>query len=143
MLLGHSNRTFESWKHMVKSGHNKLELAQHIPPKEKGFSSIFVLILLVRIESAEANLARSEVSVKGVVEPTALADYVYKKTGKLATIVKVEAGKKEEEKAKEEKKAEEAESKKAEGDGKENSGKEAAKTEEEKDLKMEVRKNEM
>ncbi|XP_042040505.1 heavy metal-associated isoprenylated plant protein 7-like isoform X2 [Salvia splendens] len=91
------------------------------------------------IESAEANLARSEVSVKGVVEPTALADYVYKKTGKHAAIVKVEPGKKEEEKAKEEKKAEEAESKKAEGDGKENkekSGKEA-------DLKMEVRKNEM
>ncbi|KAL1566492.1 heavy metal-associated isoprenylated plant protein 7-like [Salvia divinorum] len=90
------------------------------------------------IESAEANLARSEVTVKGVVEPTALAVYVYKKTGKHAAIVKVEPEKKEEEKLKEEKKAEKADqSKKAEEDGKENSGEAAV------DLKMEVRKNEM
>ncbi|XP_042018135.1 heavy metal-associated isoprenylated plant protein 7-like [Salvia splendens] len=96
------------------------------------------------IESAEANLANSQVTVKGVMEPKALADYVYKKTGKHAAIVKVDPEKKEEEKAKEEKKSEgeKSDAKKPEEEGKETKSGEAA-TAEEEDLKMELRKNEM
>lgn len=59
------------------------------------------------VESAEADLKNSQVTVKGVVDPKTLTDHVYKKTGKHASIVKVvEPEKKEEEKPKEEKKAE-------------------------------------
>ncbi|KAL1541802.1 heavy metal-associated isoprenylated plant protein 7-like [Salvia divinorum] len=89
------------------------------------------------IESAEANLTNSQVTVKGVMEPKSLADYVYKKTGKHAAIVKVDPEKEEEEKPKEEKKSD---AKKPEEDGKESKSGEAA---EEEELKMELRKNEM
>ncbi|XP_042014709.1 heavy metal-associated isoprenylated plant protein 7-like [Salvia splendens] len=95
------------------------------------------------IESAEPNLANSQVTVKGVMEPKALADYVYKKTGKHAAIVKVDPEKKEE-KPKKEKKSdgEKSDAKKPEEDGKESKSGEAA-TAEEEDLKMELKKNEM
>ncbi|XP_059304311.1 heavy metal-associated isoprenylated plant protein 7-like [Lycium ferocissimum] len=81
------------------------------------------------VESAEPDLKNSQVTVKGVFEATQLVDYVSKRTGKRAVIVKVEPEKKEEEKPKEgneEKKAEEGEKaakkgeegdKKAEGGG--------------------------
>lgn len=90
-------------------------------------------------------------TVKGVVEPKSLADYVYKKTGKHAAVVKVEPEKKEEEKPAEEKKSDEGEkteAKKAEEDGKESKdgGDPPAKAAEEavdEDLKLELRKNEM
>ncbi|KAL0380237.1 UNVERIFIED_CONTAM: Heavy metal-associated isoprenylated plant protein 7 [Sesamum angustifolium] len=82
------------------------------------------------VESAEPDLKSSQVTVKGVFEPEKLTDYVYKRTGKHAMIVKVEPEKKEDEKkeeekapeAKEEKKPEEAEAeaKKGEDAGKEN-----------------------
>lgn len=81
------------------------------------------------VESAEPDLKSSQVTVKGVFEPEKLTDYVYKRTGKHAMIVKVEPEKKEEKKeeekateAKEEKKPEEAEkeAKKGEEAGKEN-----------------------
>ncbi|XP_051152018.1 heavy metal-associated isoprenylated plant protein 7-like [Andrographis paniculata] len=60
------------------------------------------------VENAEPELKSSEVTVKGAFEAEKLADYVYRRTGKHATIVKVEPEKKEEEeeeKGKEEKKA--------------------------------------
>ncbi|KAE9610152.1 putative heavy metal-associated domain, HMA [Lupinus albus] len=72
------------------------------------------------VESAEPDLKNSQVSVKGVFEATKLLEYVHKRTGKKAVIVKQEAEKKEEPKeaAKEEKKAEEGE--KGNGEGEEN-----------------------
>lgn len=64
------------------------------------------------VESAEPDLKNSEVSVKGVYDPAKLVEYVYKRTGKQAVIVKQEPEKKEkvEEAAKEEKKEEEKKS---------------------------------
>lgn len=57
------------------------------------------------VESVETDLANDQVIVKGVVDPTKLVDYVYKRTRKQASIVKDEE-KKEEEKKEEEKKEE-------------------------------------
>ncbi|KAM3704253.1 hypothetical protein ACJW31_04G162200 [Castanea mollissima] len=63
------------------------------------------------VESAEPDLKSSEVTVKGVFDPPKLVEYVYKKTGKHAVIVKQEHEKKDKEESKdgnkEEKKAEE------------------------------------
>ncbi|GFP91606.1 heavy metal-associated isoprenylated plant protein 26 [Phtheirospermum japonicum] len=53
------------------------------------------------VENAEPDLKSSQVKVKGVFEPEKLVDYVHKRTGKHATIIKVEPDKKEEEKPKE------------------------------------------
>ncbi|KAK4351110.1 hypothetical protein RND71_030423 [Anisodus tanguticus] len=61
------------------------------------------------VENAEPDLKNSQVTVKGVFEATQLVDYVSKRTGKRAVVVKVEPEKKEEEKPKEEKKTEESE----------------------------------
>ncbi|KAK6920500.1 Heavy metal-associated domain, HMA [Dillenia turbinata] len=58
------------------------------------------------VESVEADLTSSQVTVKGVFEPQALVNYVHKRTGKHATIVKQDPEKKEE-KPKEESKEEE------------------------------------
>lgn len=85
------------------------------------------------VESAEPDLKSSAVTVKGVFEPPKLVEYVYKRTGKHAAIVKQEPEKKEEEKpkdAKEEKKADEGGGgggdKKSEGESKEKKEGEAA-----------------
>ncbi|KAE8717446.1 palmitoyl-acyl carrier protein thioesterase [Hibiscus syriacus] len=43
------------------------------------------------VESAEPDLKSSEVTVKGVFEPPKLVEYVYKRTGKKAVLVKQEA----------------------------------------------------
>ncbi|PWA93829.1 heavy metal-associated isoprenylated plant protein 3 [Artemisia annua] len=57
------------------------------------------------VESAEPDLKASEVSVKGTFTASALVDYIHKRTGKQAVIVKQDPEpKKEEEKPKEEKK---------------------------------------
>ncbi|XP_050223977.1 heavy metal-associated isoprenylated plant protein 7-like [Mercurialis annua] len=58
------------------------------------------------VESAEPDLKASQVTVKGVFEPPKLVDYVYKRTGKHAEIVKQEPAEKKgdgEEKGKESK----------------------------------------
>lgn len=68
------------------------------------------------VESVETDLANDQVVVKGVVEPTMLVDYVYKRTKKQASIVKDEE-KKEEEK-KEEKKEDKEEKKDEDQEGK-------------------------
>lgn len=52
------------------------------------------------MESAEADLKGSQVTVKGVFDPPKLVEHVYKRTGKHAVIVKQEPEKKEEEKGK-------------------------------------------
>ncbi|OIW00258.1 hypothetical protein TanjilG_27509 [Lupinus angustifolius] len=75
------------------------------------------------VESVEPDLKNSQVSVKGVFEPAKLLEYVHKRTGKKAVIVKQEPEKKEEPKeaAKEEKKGEEGEKdKNGNGEGEEN-----------------------
>ncbi|XP_057475007.1 heavy metal-associated isoprenylated plant protein 7-like isoform X2 [Actinidia eriantha] len=56
------------------------------------------------VENTEADLKSSLVTVKGIFDPQNLVDYVRKRTGKQAVIVKQEPEKKEEEKGKEEKK---------------------------------------
>ncbi|KAK7353870.1 hypothetical protein VNO80_19323 [Phaseolus coccineus] len=72
------------------------------------------------VESAEPDLKNSVVSVKGVYDPEKLVEYVNKRTGKLAVIVKQEPEKEEKvEEAKEEKK-EEVEKEKKSGEGEEN-----------------------
>ena len=55
------------------------------------------------VENVEPDLKSSQVTVKGVFDPPKLVDYVYKRTGKHALIVKQVPEKKEEEKGKEEK----------------------------------------
>ncbi|KAL2457276.1 Heavy metal transport/detoxification superfamily protein [Forsythia ovata] len=66
------------------------------------------------VESAEPDLKSSQVTVKGVFEPENIVDYVYKRTGKQAVIMKVEPEKKEREKEKENEKDEKKDGKKAE-----------------------------
>ncbi|XP_015077557.1 heavy metal-associated isoprenylated plant protein 7-like [Solanum pennellii] len=84
------------------------------------------------VDNAEPDLKNSQVTVKGVFEATKLVEYVSKRTGKRAVIVKVEPEKKAEEEAKpkedqkEEKKTDEKEAKKVEGDNKEEKKEEAA-----------------
>ncbi|KAF3451882.1 hypothetical protein FNV43_RR07978 [Rhamnella rubrinervis] len=58
------------------------------------------------IESVETDVPNDQVVVKGVIDPAKLVDYVYKRTGKQASVVQKEE-KKEEEKKEEEKKEEE------------------------------------
>ncbi|XP_062162646.1 heavy metal-associated isoprenylated plant protein 7-like [Alnus glutinosa] len=70
------------------------------------------------VESVETDLANDQVVVKGVVDPTMLVDYVFKRTRKQASIVKEEE-KKEEEKKEVEKKEEKEGDKK---DGEEGNG---------------------
>ncbi|KAG2410748.1 hypothetical protein LR48_Vigan01g000400 [Vigna angularis] len=80
------------------------------------------------VESVEADLKSSEVSVKGVFEAEKLVEHVSKRTGKHAVIVKQEAEKKEgegKEESKGEKKGEEGEKKEKEnGEGEEKKKKE-------------------
>ncbi|KAL0342311.1 UNVERIFIED_CONTAM: Heavy metal-associated isoprenylated plant protein 7 [Sesamum calycinum] len=107
------------------------------------------------VESAEPDLKSSQVTVKGVFEPEKLAEYVYKRTGKHAAIIKVEPENKEEKGKEEEKKADEGEKEAAkkgeeepaqenkEGGGDAGGGEPPAKAEAEaEDPKLEVRKNE-
>ncbi|KEH21012.1 putative heavy metal-associated domain, HMA [Medicago truncatula] len=79
------------------------------------------------VESAEPDLKNSLVTVKGVLETDKLVEYVYKRTGKQAVIVKQEPEKKEESKEtkEEEKKTEEGE-KDQKGSGEVEEKKEAA-----------------
>ncbi|PSR95956.1 Heavy metal-associated isoprenylated plant protein, partial [Actinidia chinensis var. chinensis] len=67
------------------------------------------------VENVEADLKNSQVAVKGIFDPQNLVDYVRKRTGKQAVIVKQEPEKKEEEKGKEEKKGDEGGDKAAKG----------------------------
>lgn len=57
------------------------------------------------VESVETDLGNDRVVVKGVIEGSKLVEYVYKRTGKQASIVKDEE-KKEEDKKEEDKKEE-------------------------------------
>ncbi|GLU15828.1 hypothetical protein SLE2022_322870 [Rubroshorea leprosula] len=72
------------------------------------------------VESVETNLANDQVTVKGIIEPAKLVDYVYKRTRKQASIVKDEAKKQDENK--DDNKKEKAEKK----DGEEGKGKDDA-----------------
>ncbi|KAJ9676591.1 hypothetical protein PVL29_021886 [Vitis rotundifolia] len=79
------------------------------------------------VESAESDLKASQVTVMGVFDPPKLVEYVYKRTGKHAVIVKQEPEKKEEEKGKEgkeEKKEEKGEGEKEKKGGGEEENKE-------------------
>lgn len=60
------------------------------------------------IEEAEPELKSSQVTVKGVFEPAKLVEYIYKKSGKHAVVVKQEPAAKPEESAEKEKGKEEA-----------------------------------
>ncbi|KAA8542094.1 hypothetical protein F0562_023246 [Nyssa sinensis] len=103
------------------------------------------------VENAEPDLKSSQVTVKGVFEPEKLLEYVYKRTGKHAVIVKQEPEKKEEKKpkeGKEEKKEEDGgkDTKKGEEESKDTKegGKEAAPppaAAEEESKVVEVKKN--
>lgn len=103
------------------------------------------------VESVEPDLKSSQVAVKGALEAEKLVDYVYKRMGKQATIIKVEAEKKEEEKPKEEKKPEESsekeQAKKEEEEGgkdkKDGGGEPPAKAEAADESKLELKKNEL
>ncbi|KAI9123640.1 hypothetical protein K1719_004940 [Acacia pycnantha] len=71
------------------------------------------------VESVETDLGNDRVVVKGVVEANKLVEYVYKRTGKQASIVKEEE-KKEEDKKDEDKKKEEDEHKEQEEEEEDN-----------------------
>lgn len=121
--------------------------------------ALITMDLNVGVESAEPDQKNSEVTVKGAFDLEKLVDYVYKRTGKQAVIVKVEPAKEEEQmkdKIEEKKPAEggENEAKKGKEGGKENSdgdgngdgdgGKEppAKEEAEAEEPKMELKKNE-
>lgn len=74
------------------------------------------------VETVETDVGSDQVKVKGVIDPQNLVDYVYKRTGKHATIVKEEE-KKEEEKKEEEKKEEEEKKDEEETKGEDDGGK--------------------
>ncbi|KAJ4975042.1 hypothetical protein NE237_008216 [Protea cynaroides] len=95
------------------------------------------------VEAADPDLKNSLVTVKGVFDPSKLVEYVYKRTGKHAVIVKQEPEKKEE-KGKEEKGAGEEKDKGGDGgEKKEGEGEtKAAGGAEEEETKMEMKKNE-
>ncbi|XP_017215225.1 heavy metal-associated isoprenylated plant protein 7 [Daucus carota subsp. sativus] len=81
------------------------------------------------VDAAEPDIKNSQVAVKGIFEPSKLVEYVYKRTGKHAVIVKQDPEKKEGE---EDKKEDKGGDKAAAGDGKEKKeggGEEAAKPE--------------
>lgn len=61
---------------------------------------MFTFCCWVGVESAEPDLKSSQVVVKGAFDPAQLVEYVYKRTGKHAAIVKQEPEKKEKEEAK-------------------------------------------
>ncbi|KAK1363279.1 Palmitoyl-acyl carrier protein thioesterase [Heracleum sosnowskyi] len=67
------------------------------------------------VESVEPDIKNSQVTVKGIFEPPKLVEFVHKRTGKHAVIVKQEPEKKGEEEKKDDKGGDKA----AEGDGKE------------------------
>ncbi|KAK9090080.1 hypothetical protein Sjap_023257 [Stephania japonica] len=69
------------------------------------------------VESADPDLKSSEVAVKGVFDPPKLVEYVYKRTGKHAVVVKTEPqnAKEDENANKDEKKAEEKKDESAAG----------------------------
>ncbi|KAF8378032.1 hypothetical protein HHK36_029365 [Tetracentron sinense] len=90
------------------------------------------------VEVADPDLKSSQVTVKGVFDPPKLVEYIYKRTGKQAVILKQEPEKKEEEKGKEEKKGE---AKGGEEEKKETKEGEEAKPAEE-ETKVEPKKNE-
>lgn len=91
------------------------------------------------MESAEPDLKKSEVSVKGVFEAAKLVDYMRKRTGKQAVIVKQEPEEKKEKK--EEKKGEEGEKAK-EGEEKKEGESQGKGTETEESKVIELKKNE-
>lgn len=97
------------------------------------------------MESAEPDLKLSQVTVKGVFDPAKLMEYVHKRTGKQAVMVKQEPEKKEKtEEGKEEKKEEEKKEEKKE-EAKTESPAAAAETAEEATATataVEVKKNE-
>lgn len=72
------------------------------------------------MESAEPDLKNSVVSVKGVYDPEKLVEYVKKRTGKHAAIVKQEPEKEEKVEETKEAKKEEVEKEKKSGEGEEN-----------------------
>ncbi|ESW09889.1 hypothetical protein PHAVU_009G164900 [Phaseolus vulgaris] len=72
------------------------------------------------VESAEPDLKNSVVSVKGVYDPEKLVEYVKKRTGKHAAIVKQEPEKEEKVEETKEAKKEEVEKEKKSGEGEEN-----------------------
>ncbi|KAF7840519.1 heavy metal-associated isoprenylated plant protein 7-like [Senna tora] len=72
------------------------------------------------VESVETDLGNDKVTVKGVIDPTKLVEYVYKRTGKQASIVKEE----EQEKKKEEEDDEEKKKQKEKLEGDEKKGEE-------------------
>ncbi|XP_051147550.1 heavy metal-associated isoprenylated plant protein 7-like [Andrographis paniculata] len=77
------------------------------------------------VESAEPDLKNSKVAIKGVFDPAKLCQYVYKRTGKHATIIKVDPDKKEaaaEEPKQEKKAAEDGEKDKNTNKGTNNNG---------------------
>uniref|UniRef100_A0A5B6YYR9 HMA domain-containing protein n=1 Tax=Davidia involucrata TaxID=16924 RepID=A0A5B6YYR9_DAVIN len=81
--------------------HRQVELLSPIPQEIKKR-----IQKMKGVENAEPDLKSSHVTVKGAFDPKNLVEYVYKRTGKHAVIVKQEPEKKEEEKPKEEKKGE-------------------------------------
>ncbi|XP_039060013.1 heavy metal-associated isoprenylated plant protein 7-like [Hibiscus syriacus] len=70
------------------------------------------------VESVETDVRNDQVTVKGTVDPTKLVEYVYKRTGKQATIVKDEERKEEEKNEQETKKENQVEDDKKSDDNK-------------------------
>jgi hypothetical protein len=125
---------------------NQLETMMHRVVVSSSFDACMAWAWCAGVQSAEPDLKASEVAVKGVFEESKLAEYVYKRTGKHAAVVKSEpvpapppeSGAGDNGGAKEEEKGQEEEKKKEEGGGGGGGGeekKEGDKEEEKKDGK--------
>lgn len=103
-------------------------------------------LFLAGVQAADPDLKGSQVTVKGVFESAKLVEYIYKRTGKHAVIVKEELEKKAEEKPKDGKEGAEKKDGKddgGKGDGEKEGGKESGGGEEGKEeVRAELRKNE-
>ncbi|KAL5724395.1 hypothetical protein ACHQM5_007665 [Ranunculus cassubicifolius] len=94
------------------------------------------------VESAEPDLKSSQVAVKGIFDPPKLVEYVYKRTGKHATLVNTEPEKKDEDKGKDDKKGD-GEKEKTDGEKKDDKNEgEEGKSKGEEGAKVELVKNE-
>ncbi|KAK7245990.1 hypothetical protein RIF29_40847 [Crotalaria pallida] len=87
------------------------------------------------VESVETDFGNDRVTVKGVIDPSKLVDYLHKRTKKQVSIVKEEEEKNKEEKKEEEETKKEEKEEEKQKEGEENKG-------EEDDIKTDIKRNE-
>ncbi|KAF5183091.1 heavy metal-associated isoprenylated plant protein 3-like [Thalictrum thalictroides] len=114
-----------------KEGEEAKPAEEEAKKEEEAETTKVRIIGISGVKTAEADLKSSQVTVTGVFDPPKLVEYVYKRTGKHAMIVKTEPEKKEEEEKSKEEKVEEKKEEAEKGDAEKKEGEEAKPAEEE------------